>query len=75
MILVITNSVFPVAEEITQLLDQVKIKLISQLINGISRLLNYLSILIVLLFYCFPVILILNSNDLEFTIWSDGLSL
>ena len=75
MILVITNSVFPVAEEITQLLDQVKIKLISQLINGISRLLNYLSILIVLLFYCSPVILILNSNDLEFTIWSDGLSL
>ena len=33
---------FPVAEEITQSVDQVKIRLISQLIKGISRILQIL---------------------------------
>ena len=39
---VIENSVFPTAEEITHFLDQVKSRIISQLINGISRVLQKL---------------------------------
>ena len=37
---VILNFVSPFAEEITQVGDHVKIRLISQLINGISRILQ-----------------------------------
>ena len=48
---VILNFISPVAEEITQSLNQVKTRLISQLINGISRVIQkLLSILMVLLF-------------------------
>ena len=39
---VIANFVFPAAEEITQSVDQVKIRSISQLIKGISRVLQKL---------------------------------
>ena len=41
-VFVISNFVAPVAEEITQSSDQVTIILISQLINGISRVLQKL---------------------------------
>ena len=39
---VVSNSVIPTAEEITHFLDQVKSRLISQLINGISRVVQKL---------------------------------
>ena len=39
---VILNSVIPTAEEIIHFIDQVKSRLISQLINGISRVLQNL---------------------------------
>ena len=39
---VVSNSVIPTAEEITHFLDQVKSRLISQLINGISRVVQML---------------------------------
>ena len=39
---VVSNSVIPTAEEITHFLDQVKFRLISQLINGISRVVQKL---------------------------------
>ena len=78
------NFVAPVAEEITQFSDQVKIRLIWQLINGISRvlqkLLKYFNGTGISIFFrlllagVFPVILILDLNDLEFTIWSDDSS-
>ena len=39
---VVSNSVIPTAEKITHFLDQVKSRLISQLINGISRVVQKL---------------------------------
>ena len=67
---VITNFVSPVAEEITQFVDQDKIRLISQLIKGISRvlqkLLQYSNGTAILTFFLlpaagnFPVIFILD---------------
>ena len=39
---VVSNFVIPTAEEITHFLDQVKSRLISQLINGISRVVQKL---------------------------------
>ena len=70
---VILYSVIPTAEEITQFLDQVKSKLISQLINGISRalqkLFKYFNETAILTSFVlpvagvFPVILILCLND------------
>ena len=108
--------VIPVAEEIIQFSDQIKNKLISQLIKGISKvlqkLLRYFSGTIISSFFVplfsvrpviysfilnelpkylhwatiltsfvlpaaciFPVTLIVNLNDLEFTILSFGSSL
>ena len=76
------SFVAPVAEEITQFWDQVKIRLISQLINGILRvlqkLLKYFNGTTILASFtlpsvwAFPVILILDLNDLEFRIVVGG---
>ena len=70
---VILNFVFPVAVEITQFSDQVKMRLISQLINGISgvlqKLLKYFKGTAISTSFVFPaagvfpVILILYLND------------
>ena len=70
---VIVNFVSPVAEEITQFLDHVKIRLTSQLINGISsvlpKLLRYFNGTIISTSFvlsaagAFPVISILDLND------------
>ena len=75
----------PVAEEITQFSDQVKMRLLSQLIKGISRvlqkLLKYFNGTAILTSSVlpsaggFPVIIILNLNDLDFVILSFGSSL
>ena len=72
----IVNVSAPIELEVTQFADQVRMRLISQVIKGISRVpQNYLSILILLLFQhllyaagFFPVILTLGMNDLEVTI-------
>ena len=51
---VILNSIAPVTAETTQFVDEVGIRLISQLISDISRVLQiYLSIIIVQLFQNF----------------------
>ena len=70
---------------ITQSLDHVKIRLTSQLINGISRvlqkLLKYFNDTIILVFFIFPLsgvfpmIFILYLNDSEFAMLSFGSSL
>ena len=70
--------VFPVAEETAQFSDQVKMRLISQLIKGISRVLKkllksfsgtaILTSFVLPAAGIFPVILILNLNDSECTI-------
>ena len=70
---VIANSISSVAEEIIQLLDQVKIRLISRLINDILRaiqkLLKYFNGTDISKYFVlrssgvFPVILILHLND------------
>ena len=78
---VILHSVISTAEEITRFLDQVKSRLISQLINGISRvlqeLLKYSNGTAILTFFIlleagvFPVILdlYLNDSDCYIFIW------
>ena len=82
---VLLSSVIPTAEETTHLLHQVKPKPISQLINGISRilqkLLKYFNGTAILTSFVlpatrhFPVILILYSNDTDCVILSFGSSL
>ena len=82
---VIANSVASVAEEITQFLDQVKIRLISQLINDILRaiqkLLKYFNGTDISKYFVlrssgvFPVILILDLNDSDSVILSFDSSL
>ena len=77
---VIANSVASVAEEITQFLDQVKIRLISQLIHDILRviqkLLKYFNGTDISKHFVlrssgvFPVILILDLNDSDSVILS-----
>ena len=77
---VILNFVAPVAEEITQSSDQVKMILISQLISGISRVLQKLlkyfndtpisTSFLLPAAGVFPVILILNLNDSDCVILS-----
>ena len=79
---VILHSVISTAEEIIHFLDQVKSRLISQLINGISRvlqeLLKYFNGTAILTFFVlleegvFPVILDLYLNDSECAIFSFG---
>ena len=69
----ILNFAIPVAEEITQSSDQVKMRLISQLINGISRVLQKLlkyfndtaisTSFVFLAARDFPVVLVLCVND------------
>ena len=73
---VIENFVAPVGEEITQSAYQVKIKLISKLIKGISRVLQKLikyfngtAILTSFVLHAagvLPVTFVLNLNDSEF---------
>ena len=80
LVSVIANFVSPVAEEITQSADQVKMKLISQPIKGISRVLqkilryfNGTAVLTSCLLPgagVFPVILILNLSNSDSTILS-----
>ena len=82
---VILNSVISTAEEITHILDQVKSRLISQIINGNSRvfqkLLKYFNGTAILTSYVlptvrvFPVILILYLNDSDCVILLFGSSL
>ena len=82
---VILNFVAPVAEEIILSSDQVEKRLISQLINGISivlqKLLKYFNGTAISTSFVslapgtFPVILILNLNNLDCDILSFGLSL
>ena len=82
---VIANSVASVAEEITQFLGQVKIRLISQLINdilrGIQKLLKYFNgtdiskIFVLWASGVFPVILILDLNDSDSVVLSFDSSL
>ena len=79
---VISNSVIPTAEEITHFLDQVKLRLISKLINGFSRilqkLLKYFNGTAVLTCFVlpaagdFPVILILHFKDSDCVTLSFG---
>ena len=79
---VISNSVIPTAEEITHFLDQVKLRLISKLINGFSRvlqkLLKYFNGTAVLSYFVlpaagvFPVILILYFKDSDCVTLSFG---
>ena len=79
---VISNSVIPTAEEITHFLDQVKLRLISKLINGFSRvlqkLLKYFNGTAVLSYFVlpaagdFPVILILYLKDSDCVTLSFG---
>ena len=76
---------FPTAEEITNFLDQVKWRLISQLINRISRffqkLLKYFNGTNISTFFVlplsrvFPIILVLDLNDSDSVILSCGSSL
>ena len=73
---VIANFVFLVAEEIRQFSDQVIMRLILQLIKGISRVLEklfkYFNATVTSTFFVlpsagvFPVILILDINDSDF---------
>ena len=81
---VILNFVSPVAEEIIQVDEQVKIRLTSQLINGISRvlqkLLKYFNGKIISTSFIFPsavfpVIFILDFYDSDRVILSLGSSL
>ena len=82
---VIANSVASVAEKITQFLDQVKIRLISQLINNILRaiqkLLKYFNGTDTSKYFVlrssgvFPVTLILDLNDSDSVILSFDSSL
>ena len=82
---VIVNSVASVAEEITQFLDQVKIRIISQLIHDILRaiqkLLKYFNGTDISKYFVlrssgvFPVILILDLNDSDSVILSFDSSL
>ena len=82
---VIANSVASVAEEIAQFLDQVKIRLISQLIHDILRaiqkLLKYFNGTDISKYFVlrssgvFPVILILDLNDSDSVILSFDSSL
>ena len=76
---VIANFVFPAAEETAHFSDQVKMRLILQLINGISRVLQKLcsyfngtatsTFFVLPLSGVFPVILILDLNDLDSVIY------
>ena len=80
--LVILNFVSPATEEITQFLDQGKIRLTSQLINSISRVLQKLlkyfngtiisTSLVLLSAGVFPVIVILDLNDSDRVMLSLG---
>ena len=82
---VILHFVCPFAEEITQVGDHVKVKLTSQLISGISRvlqkLLKYFNGTIISTSFvlpvagAFPVIFILNLNDSDCVMLLFGLSL
>ena len=78
MVSVIGNFVSSVAEEITQSVDQVKMRLISQLIKDISELLMHFNGTAILTSFVlstagvFPVIFILNLNDPEFVKISFG---
>ena len=82
---VIANSVASVAEEITQFLDQVKIRLISQLIKDILRaiqkLIKYFNGTDTSKYFVlrssgiFPVTLILDLNDSDSVILSFDSSL
>ena len=82
---VILNLVSAVAEEITQDSDHVKIRLTSQLINGISRvlqkLLKYFNGTIISTSFVlpaagvFPVVFILDLNDSDCVMLSLGSSL
>ena len=85
MVSLILNFVYPVAEEITQAGDHVKIRLTSQLINGISRvlqkLLKYFNGTIISTSFVlpaagvFPVIFILDLNDSDCVMLLFGSSL
>ena len=82
---VISNFPSPIELVITQSLDHVKMRLISQLINGISsvlqKLLNYFTgtfistSFVFPLLGVFPVIFTLDLNDSEFAMLSLGSSL
>ena len=81
---VILNFVSPVAEEIIQVDEQVKIRLTSQLINGISRVLQkflkyfngkIISTSFIFPSAVFPVIFILYFYDSDCVILSLGSSL
>ena len=77
---IIINSVASVAEEVAKFLDQVKIRLISQLINDILRVLQKLikyfngtdssTFFVLRTSGSFPVILILDLNDSDSVILS-----
>ena len=85
LVYVIANFPSPAKLVITQSLDHVKIRLTSQLINGISsvlqKLLKYFSGTIIStsfvfpLLGVFPVIFTLDLNDSEFAMLSLGSSL
>ena len=82
---VILNFVSPVAEEITQVDDHVKIRLTSQLIKRISGVLQHLlkyfhgtaisTFFVLLAAEVFPVISILDLNDSDCAMLSLGSSL
>ena len=81
---VILNFVSPVAEEITQSLDHVKMRLTSQFINGISRVLQKLlkcfNGAAISTFFVLPAsgvlhVIFLYSNDSDHVMLSLGSSL